>query len=201
MGASLLDSSLHFSSVIDSCDQALAELHDGPVWRIRDILRQNAEQSLIHTPLVSQITCTALQIGLVEIWRRWGLVPQFVIGHSSGEIAAFYAAGVYTLRDAIIISYYKGKCIEEMERDLGSLGAMCAIGLNELDCNTILERYKGHIVLAAVNSPNSCTLSGDRGAINDCIATCKNDGIFCRKLLVDVGKSVVPHEILFISMS
>jgi len=189
MGKSLLESSQVFRSVIDECDKVLASLSERPNWTIRVELAQSVELSSINMPVVSQTACTALQIGLIEVWRSWGVVAKFVIGHSSGEIAACYAAGAYTLRDAILISYYRGKYVQEYQKTATARGAMCAVGLSEKDCAVLLAEINGYATIAAINSPVNCTISGDQNIIEELVAKCKKRGIFHKKLKVNVGKS------------
>ena len=58
----------------------------------------------------------------------------------------------------------------------------------------MLHGFSGRIQLAAVNSPTSCTVSGDSDAIEELINLCKESGIFCRKLRVDVGTYLYPGD-------
>lgn len=196
MGKGLLNHSQVFTATIERCDGALAELLAGPTWTIRSQLSQPPETSLLHVPCVSQVVCTALQIGLVEVWKMWGLKPSIVLGHSSGEIAAAYSAGMLSLRDAIAIAFYRGACMDEDKQMpiQSSKGAMCVVSMNELECEATLSSYEGRVALAAVNSPTSCTLSGDRDAIDEILVSCKADGVFCRALRLDVGKYSLPNS-------
>ncbi|CAG8950778.1 hypothetical protein HYFRA_00002991 [Hymenoscyphus fraxineus] len=187
MGATLLESSEIFQSVIDQCDRVLQSLPDKPEWKLRKELTQQLEHSSINMPVVAQTACTALQIGLVEIWKSWGIVPRFVIGHSSGEIAACYAAGGYSLQETILIAYYRGKYVQEYVSSDPESGAMCAVGLSEIDCVELLRGIMGYATIAAVNSPLNCTLSGDKSTIQDVQTECERRHIFCRKLRVDVA--------------
>ena len=191
MGKQLLKAYPLFRSVIAKCDHVLQTLPDGPSWNIAEELVKPKESSQLSKASFSQPMCTALQIGLVELWKSWGITPKGVVGHSSGEIGAAYAAGFLSLRDAIIIAFYRGLYLGEnapVKRE-GPAGAMCAVGLGETDCTDILKRYKGKVALAAVNSPSSCTLSGDVDAVKNIVSECAETGTFCRALRVDMGKS------------
>jgi len=188
MGRSLLASSKLFQTIIDQCDSIINSLSDRPNWRIHEQLLLPAESSLIHTPAVSQTVCTALQIGLVEIWKSWGVAPKFLIGHSSGEIAACYATGVYSIRNTILTAYYRGKYVQELVTAGPVSGAMCAVGLGEKDCTEMIMHATGYATIAAVNSPSNCTVSGDQDTIEEIINNCKEDKIYCKRLKVDVGK-------------
>jgi malonyl CoA-acyl carrier protein transacylase len=138
----------------------------------------NADQ--INTPELSQTLCCALQIALVNLLGKWGVKPSAVIGHSSGEIAASYAAGAITAESAIALSYYRGLLVEKV----GNEGSMAAVGLGRVQVASYL-RYG--VVIACENSPNSVTLSGEPRRVEDVINKIKSDfpDALCRMLRVN----------------
>jgi acyl transferase domain-containing protein len=191
MGKILLEQSPLFKAVLLECERVLSGLPDKPTWSIIDELLKSGDDSNIYQSCFSQPLCTALQLGLVALWRSWGLAPSAVVGHSSGEIAAAYAAGYISLRDSMVIAYYRGLCLASVAAASPAKkpnGAMCAVGLGEEHAAVLLERFDGRVQLAAINSPGSCTLSGDRGAIEDIVGLYGGTGIFCRQLRVDTGE-------------
>lgn len=103
----------------------------------------------------SQPLCIALQIGLVNLLRSWGVSPAAVVGHSSGEIAAAYASGAITAIVAIIVAYYRRQVTKIQTRPSG----MLAVGMGQEAVAPYL--VKG-VLVARVNSPESVTLSGDK---------------------------------------
>ncbi|KAI4198186.1 MAG: hypothetical protein LQ350_005422 [Teloschistes chrysophthalmus] len=149
-------------------------------------LSKDEEHSHINDAQYSQPLCTALQIGLVSLLRSWGVRPAVAVGHSSGEIAAAFAAGMISLRHAIITAYYRGYVLSSasMLTLNQSQGAMCAVGLGETECKALLRDHD-KVQLAATNSPSSCTVSGDQLAIQAIIEVCSSQGHFCRLLKVD----------------
>jgi acyl transferase domain-containing protein len=118
-----------------------------------DELLKLPETSQIHKSALSQPLCTALQVALHNKFVALGVVPAAVVGHSSGEIAAAYAAGYISIEEAIIIAYYRGYITRH---SLG--GGMAAVGLGAEDLSEYLSQ---DVVLACENSPNSSTISGD----------------------------------------
>lgn len=76
------------------------------------------------------------------------------MGHSSGEISAAYAAGAFGMKEALLISYYRGIAASQLRRP----GAMGAIGLGREDIKDLLV---GNVTLACENSRKSVTISGD----------------------------------------
>lgn len=188
MGMSLMDHSLLFRSMLHECDRLLSELPDPPAWTIIEELSKATETSNIYRAEFSQPLCTALQLGLVAVLESWGVTPDAVVGHSSGEICAAYAAGILSLRDAMVVSYYRGLVLGRCPAQK-SEGSMCAVGLNEGDSKTLIEDFAGRVQIAAVNSPSSCTLSGNVDAIREIVKQLAEEKQFCRELKVDQGVS------------
>lgn len=202
MGKVLIEQSPLFRLVLRECENVLASLDDKPAWSIIDEISKTGEDSNIYKSAYSQPLCTALQLGLVVLWRSWGVSPTAVIGHSSGEIAAAHAAGIISLEHAIIIAYYRGLYLSSSVPNLSNSeprGSMCAVGMSEVDANTFVEEYLDQVQLAAVNSPSNCTFSGDRDAIRNIVEKCAQNGTFCRELRVDMGKHSIFHMMLCLS--
>ncbi|KAK6359052.1 hypothetical protein TWF696_000222 [Orbilia brochopaga] len=191
MGKELIEKSTLFRLVLEECDRILQTLPDGPDWSIIEELQKPKATSRVYISTFSQPLCTTLQLGLIELWRSWGISPDAVVGHSSGEIGAAYAAGIISLRDAIITAFYRGLFLSSSAQaeseNSGPKGAMCAIGLSQEKANKVVRKHKGKIALAAINSPTSCTLSGDQDAIDAVVKACAEDGTFCRALRVDMA--------------
>lgn len=111
-----------------------------------------------------------------------GVRPSSVVGHSSGEIAAAYAAGAITASSAMAIAYYRGKTTQQWE----GKGAMVAVGVGRREVSPYLEE---NVVLACENSPQSVTLSGDADAIRRVSKKIKEDlpDVLCRPLRVNIA--------------
>ncbi|KAI0502734.1 hypothetical protein F5B22DRAFT_640677 [Xylaria bambusicola] len=154
-----------------------------PTWSITSVLKCDYDSDLIHTPLISQTVCTAIQIGLVDLLASWGICPTAVAGHSSGEIAAVYASGRITAADAIIAAYLRGRAVAHNNRS----GAMLAVGLGpdqlqKLEYLNDEDLNNGQMRIAAINSPGSVTISGDAMAIEALAKRLAVDGVFHRLL-------------------
>ncbi|MCJ1473024.1 hypothetical protein MMC13_001673 [Lambiella insularis] len=195
MGKDLLASSHVFKTTIQECEDAMTTLPDRPTWSLKDELAKPVERSNVYQAAYSQPLCTALQIGLVAMWKHFGLSPSAVIGHSSGQIAGASAAGILSLRDAMVVAYYRGLCIRSLN---GShRGGMCAVGLSETESRTLLEPFGNRIQLATINSPTSCTLSGDGDALDQVATVCKEMKVFCRALRSEIAYH--SHHILCVA--
>lgn len=190
MGAKLFEHSEIFRNTILECEQHLRALSNAPPWKLSEELGRDPVRSNISLVNYAQPLTTALQLGLINLWASWGVRPEMVIGHSSGEIAAAYAAGHLSLRDAIVISYLRGMTMLQLHKTWNEnvlKGAMGAVGLSEEQTSLLLRDYKNRVEVAAVNSPVSCTLSGDEAAIEEIGYHCTQAGIFFRKLRVDIA--------------
>ncbi|KAJ6441489.1 56kDa selenium binding protein (SBP56) [Purpureocillium lavendulum] len=187
MGLELLQDFPDFLASIRAMDRALQALPHPPSWTMEDELQRPDGESRINEPEFSQPICTALQIGLVNLLYMVGIQPAAVVGHSSGEIAAAYAAGVLSQDAAITIAYYRGQVTKKQLRK----GGMAAVGLGKEEVTPYLgagsSSAGGVVGVACVNSPNSVTLSGDVEALDAAIASIKSalPDCFVRRLKVD----------------
>ena len=180
MGKELLQKNKIFSDTIDRLDKALQSLPEGPSWNIRDTLSEPAASSKVGDASFSQPLCTAIQIGIVNVLKMWGLQPKAVLGHSSGEIAAAYAAGLLTEALAIVMAFYRGYTVVKVT----SRGSMCAVGMTTEDAQASIDQLTlgANVNIACVNSPESVTISGDAGAIDTLMTYLQKRKVFNRKL-------------------
>jgi len=122
---------------------------------------------------------------LTELLRSWGITPSAVTSHSSGEIAAAYAAGAIDLPSAMAIAYARGGLASESDYRHVRRGGMVAVGLGAAASQPYISRVtKGTVVLACENSPNSITISGDIAGLDELEAILKQENIFVRRLKV-----------------
>ncbi|WDK22652.1 beta-ketoacyl synthase domain-containing protein [Colletotrichum graminicola] len=187
MGAELHRQSAYFRKSISQLQESLDDLPDGPSWSLRSELFASAESSRVKEAEIAQPICTAVQIALVDLLRVAGVSFHGVVGHSSGEIAAAYAAGYLTARDAIRIAYYRGLHSHLSSSPTGQPGKMMAIGLSFQNAETFCQRpqFRGRISVAASNARSSVTISGDADAILEAKEVLDAEGVFARALQVD----------------
>ena len=182
MGKNLMKSFPWFHAAIQAMDVALQKLEHRPSWRIETELLEPAESSRIHLATMSQPLCTAIQVALVRLLQARGVSASSVVGHSSGEIAAAYTAGAFTMETAIRIAFYRGFVAQAINRK----GAMAAIGLGR---STVTPYLSSGVVLACENSSASVTISGDEDAVLETIAKILQDNpnVLARRLKVEVA--------------
>ncbi|KAH8803554.1 hypothetical protein F5884DRAFT_888903, partial [Xylogone sp. PMI_703] len=156
----------------------------GAPWDLIEEILKKKDKSMIYEPDVSQAACTALQVALVDLALDCGIKPVFVIGHSSGEIAAAYAKGSIGREAAWKLAYLRGMLSKKMTKK----GAMIAVGISkELSESYIDLVTSGKLVVACVNSPSSVTLSGDVQAVQEIQDLLDREGIFNRRLSVQTA--------------
>lgn len=183
MGRQLLEQCPHFRQSIQRCDSVLKALPDAPEWSILAELKKTKETTLLGETLYSQTICTALQLAIIDLLECWGIKASAVVGHSSGEMGASYAAGILSFENALIAAYYRGRYMSESNED-GVPGGMMAVGLPESECLEELKPYAGRLNIAAVNSPSTMTVSGDEDAILELKDKLTERKIFVRQLIV-----------------
>ncbi|KAJ6141247.1 hypothetical protein N7470_010143 [Penicillium chermesinum] len=191
MGRELIRASKLAQDIIGRLEQSLAELPapDRPSWSIMEQLMADPAQSRITEGELSQPLCTAVQVVLVEVLKMAGITFDVVVGHSSGEIGAAYAAGFFNATDAIRIAFYRGRYAFMAKGPEGQKGGMLAVGTTLEDARELVElpAFEGRISVAAYNSDASVTLSGDLDAIEEVKEILDDERVFNRQLKVDTA--------------
>ena len=185
--------------IVEDLERSLSELTDPPPWSLKAELSADRFSSRTTEAALAQPACTAVQILLVELLRTVGISFNTVVGHSSGEIGAAYAAGYLSAHDAIRISYYRGVHLDLVQGKNGEGGAMIAVGASYEEANELcnLEEFQGKICVAASNSASSVTLSGDITAIEGVRDFFQGQSKFARILRVDNACKSAPHATFY----
>ncbi|KAI1359923.1 hypothetical protein F5Y08DRAFT_349225 [Xylaria arbuscula] len=187
MGAHLYAHSKVFRNTINILENALKTMTDPPSWSLSGELVASGANSQVHKAAISQPLCTALQIALVDLLATAGISFSAVVGHSSGEIAASYAAKHLSAEDAIRIAYLRGVYAHMAQGRQGQEGSMMAVGMSFEEAERFCRSYGGRIVVAASNARTSVTLSGDSDGIDEAKRLLDERKIFSRTLKVDTA--------------
>ncbi|WP_452750562.1 beta-ketoacyl synthase N-terminal-like domain-containing protein, partial [Streptomyces celluloflavus] len=114
----------------------------------------------VDSTLFAQTGLFAVEVALVAMLRSFGVVPDVVAGHSVGEVAAAFVAGVLSLGDAVRLVSHRARLME----GLPGGGAMAAVEASEEEIG--VEVGGVGLSLAAVNGPRSVVVSGDVGVVD-----------------------------------
>ena len=156
---------------------------------MEDELFEAAETSRINEAYISQPATCAIQISLAILLSSWGICPSVVAGHSSGEIAAAFAAGALPLETCMMLAYHRGRLAVKLRKRFPKRpGGMLAIGAPSNIVKRLIKHVTSGIVnVACYNGPSLMTASGDEIAINDLKKLAEAENLFVRQLRVDVA--------------
>ncbi|KAI1259180.1 polyketide synthetase [Xylariaceae sp. FL1019] len=186
MGRELLETSAFAASRMHYLDSQLQRLPPSrkPSW---SLYRKLVDKEDIKAAVLSQPLCTAVQIIMVDLLRIAGVEFHAVVGHSSGEIAAAYAAGLISAEDACRVSYYRGMHASLASGSGGCAGKMMAAATSLQDAQELcaLPHFRNRLCVAANNGPNSVTISGDEDAILEAQTVFEDEEKTAKVLFVD----------------
>ncbi|MEO8152058.1 MAG: SDR family NAD(P)-dependent oxidoreductase [Rhizobacter sp.] len=163
MGRELLADEPVFREVLTECDALLRPLSG---WSLLDQLRADEASSRLDETEVAQPALFALQVSLAALWKSWGVLPDGVVGHSVGEIAALHVAGVLSLPEAVRVVWHRGRIMQQAT----GLGRMASVGLSAEAAAKLVLPYGDQLSVAAVNGPRSVVLSGEATALEAALA-------------------------------
>jgi malonyl CoA-acyl carrier protein transacylase/SAM-dependent methyltransferase/acyl carrier protein len=159
MGRMLYKSCPPFRDAIARCEAVLAAVMERP---LRDILGPDyGETPDGKIAAWAQPALFAIEFGLAETWRSWGIEPAAVIGHSLGEYVAACVAGVFSLEDALQLVVGRARLMDA----LPDCGAMAAVLAPIAKVEQTLLALGNPVDVAAVNGPEQVVLAGDRDAV------------------------------------
>ena len=175
MGRDLYAADPVFAAAFDDALAALDPLLDRP---LRDVMW--GEEAAVHDTQWTQPALFALQVALAAMWRERGVVPDAVVGHSVGELAAAHVAGAMTLAEGARLVVERGRLMAQQPRT----GAMAAIFAPEEAIAAAVSAHDGRVSIAAVNNPTETVISGHADAVEAVLAPFEAAGTRVRRLTV-----------------
>ncbi len=168
----------------DSLERCAAAMRPYIEWDLLgELLNADEADSRFNEIDVIQPLLFAIEVALAELWQAWGVTPDAVIGHSMGEVAAAYIAGILSLDDAASVICRRSQLMKRVS----GIGAMVMVELSVEEAEVALTGYADRVGVAVTNGPRSCVLSGDPAALDEIVATLQSRDVFCRRVNVDVA--------------
>ncbi|XP_070505891.1 fatty acid synthase-like [Chironomus tepperi] len=136
----------------------------------------SSDEDTFSSVLHSYVGIVAIEIALTDILKALNIVPDYIIGHSVGELGCAYVDNCLTAEETILVAHARGEANKESQT---IKGAMAAVGMNHLELKDILP---GDIDIACHNGEDSSTISGPVDSINAFVEKLKEDKIFVKEV-------------------
>ncbi|MGK4008524.1 SDR family NAD(P)-dependent oxidoreductase [Sorangium sp. So ce1036] len=166
MGRALYEAFPAFREALDALCAHLdaARSQEAPGRPLRDILfadEGSDDAALLDQTAFTQTALFALEVALFRLLERWGLQPDFLLGHSLGELVAVHVAGALSLEDACTLVAARARLMQALPQG----GAMVSLHASEAEIAPLLVGRGDRVSVAAVNGPRSTVIAGDEDAV------------------------------------
>lgn len=180
MARELYEGSEVFRAALDDCARILADHLEQPLLDVIYPPAGQEEASPLNDLAYTQPAMFALEWAMAQLWKSWGVEPDAVIGHSTGQYIAACLAGVYDLETGLKLMATRARLMSEQPR----IGAMVAVMAPEATVRGYLAGHEAEVDIAAVNGPAEAVISGHEGPVNALADRIEADGIEIRRLRI-----------------
>ena len=178
MGRELYATQPTFRAALDRCAAILDDYLEKPLLDV--LFPDDPEDETIHDTTYTQPALFAVEYALAELWRSWGLEPDFVIGHSVGEYVAAVVAGVMSLEDGLKLIAARGRLMGSLPRD----GSMAAVFSDIRTVAAAIAPHMQEVSIAGVNGPKLVVISGVAERVEAISEQLKAQGVRVQPLTV-----------------
>jgi acyl transferase domain-containing protein/D-arabinose 1-dehydrogenase-like Zn-dependent alcohol dehydrogenase/NADP-dependent 3-hydroxy acid dehydrogenase YdfG/acyl carrier protein len=190
MGAGLYRRYAAFREAVDDCDSRFAALIGRSIRALMFGQTPDAAELLGQTAF-TQAALFTFEFAGARLWRRFGIVPDALIGHSIGELAAAAVAGVFSLDDAVRVVAERGRLMQSVQQP----GGMLAVSAPAERVMPLLQGLDD-VSFAAMNAPSQCVVSGGSASLAVVAQALAEAGLNARPLAVSHAfHSPLMHEV------
>ncbi|ARG90949.1 type I polyketide synthase [Mycobacterium kansasii] len=165
-----------YPAFAEAFNTVVAELDRHLLRPLREVIWGH-DENLLNTTEFAQPALFAVEVALYRLLESWGIRPDFVMGHSVGEISAAHVAGVLSLENAAVLVAARGRFMQALPPG----GAMVAVAATEAEVGPLLS---AEVSIAAVNGPASVVISGAESAVLAVADRLRADGRRVHRLAV-----------------
>jgi acyl transferase domain-containing protein/NADPH:quinone reductase-like Zn-dependent oxidoreductase/NADP-dependent 3-hydroxy acid dehydrogenase YdfG/acyl carrier protein len=177
MGKELYYASPPFAQALDAIAAEFDDHLSRPLIDVLFASQGHPDADLLHQTAFAQPALFAIEVALYRLMEHFGLTPDFLVGHSIGEITAAHVAGTLSLPDAAALVAARGRLMQSLPT-----GAMIAIAAGENEIMSTVAGHERHVAIAALNGPCATVISGDEHRVLEIAEQWRSRGRRIRRL-------------------
>jgi acyl transferase domain-containing protein/7-keto-8-aminopelargonate synthetase-like enzyme len=164
MGRQLYETQPIFRRAIDRCDEILRPCLEKSLIGILSLAPVD-QSAIVNQTAYTQPALFALEYALFELWKSWGIEPDYVLGHSVGELVAAQVAGVFDLESGLKFAAERGRLMQSTQA-----GEMVAIMADPEQVMGAIRPHADWVSVAVINGPQNVVIAGESHGVNAVLA-------------------------------